>query len=36
MVITYGKGIDQSGQVASPARGQVNMENYLLPVPVRA
>ena len=28
MVITYGKGNDQPGKVANPARGQLNMENY--------
>ena len=27
MVITYGKGKDQPGKVANPARGQLNREN---------
>ena len=36
MVITYGKGKDQPGKVANPARGQPNKENDFFPVPVRA
>ena len=36
MVITYRKGKDQPGKVANPARGQLNRENYVFPVPVRA
>ena len=37
MVITYGKGIiDQPGKVANPARGQLDRENDVYPVPVRA
>ena len=36
MVITYGKGKDQPGKVANPARGQLNRENEYFPVPVRA
>ena len=33
MVITYSKGVDQPGKVATPARGQLNRENvfYLTP-----
>ena len=27
MVVTYSKSKDQSGEVADPARGQLNMEN---------
>ena len=36
MVITYGKGMDQPGKVANPARGQLNRENWHFPVHVRA
>ena len=36
MVITWSKGKDQPGKVASPARGQLNRENKYFPVPVRA
>ena len=36
MVITFGKGKDQPGKVANPARGQLNRKNDFLPVPVRA
>ena len=36
MVITYSKGKDQPGQVANPARGQLNRENEHFTVPVRA
>ena len=36
MVITYGKGMDQPGKVANPARSQLNRENEYSPVPVRA
>ena len=36
MAITYGKVKDQPGKVANPARGQLNRENELFPVPVRA
>ena len=32
MVITYSKSMDQPGKVASPARGQLNRENYYFPV----
>ena len=36
MDIIYGKSIDQPGEVASPARGQLNRENaFILPVPDR-
>ena len=30
------KGMDQSGKVTNPARGQLNKENGFSPVPVRA
>ena len=30
------QSVDQPGKVASPARGQLNRENYYFPVPVRA
>ena len=30
---TYSKSMDQPGMVASPARGQLNRENYYFPVP---
>ena len=33
---TYGKSMDQSGKVAHPVRGQLNRENELFPVRVRA
>ena len=33
---TYSKGKDQPGKVAHPARGQLNRENKLFAVPVRA
>ena len=33
IVITYSKTKDQSGKVANPARGQLNMENESFPVP---
>ena len=36
MVIMYGKGIDQPGKVANPARSQLNRENGYFPVPIRA
>ena len=36
VVITYTKSIDQPGDVANPARGQLNRENEYSPVPVRA
>ena len=36
IVITYSKGKDQSGKVVNPAHGQLNRENKLFPVPVRA
>ena len=37
MVITYSNNSkDQPSKVANPARGQLNRENELLPVPVRA
>ena len=36
MVIISGKGNDQSGKVANPARGQLNMESEFFPVPVHA
>ena len=29
------KSMDQPGKVANPARGQLNRENELFPVPVR-
>ena len=32
----YSKGKDQSGQMANPARGQLNREKEFFPVPVRA
>ena len=32
---TYSKSMDQPGKVASPARGQLNMENEYFPVRVR-
>ena len=35
MVITY-KSMDQLCKVANPAGGQLNRENPLFPVPVRA
>ena len=35
MVITYSKGKDQPGEVANPARGQLNRANDIFPVPVR-
>ena len=34
--IYYSKCKDQQGKVANPARGQLNKENYVFPVPVRA
>ena len=36
MVITFSKGNDQPGKVANPARGQLDRENELFLVPVRA
>ena len=36
MVITYSKGKDQPGQVANPARGQLNRESVFFSVRVRA
>ena len=33
---SYSKSKDQQGKVANPARGQLNKENELFPVPVRA
>ena len=36
MVITYSKGKDQPGKIANPARGQLNREKCVFPVPVRA
>ena len=36
IIITYSKGMDQPGKVASPARGQLNMKNDYFPVRVRA
>ena len=37
IVITYSKDKDQQlGKVVTPARGQLNRENELFPVPVRA
>ena len=33
---TYSKSIDQPGEVANPARSQLNRENELFPVPVSA
>ena len=33
MVITYSKGKDQPGKVASPARGQLNREDEYFPCP---
>ena len=33
--IYCGKGMDQTGKVANPARGQLNREDEFLPVPVR-
>ena len=36
MVITCSKGKDQPGEVANPARGQLNQETDFSPVPVRA
>ena len=36
MVITYSKCKDQPGEVANPARGQLNREHEYLPIPVRA
>ena len=36
MVITYSKGKNQPGKVANPARGQLNRENKLFLVSVRA
>ena len=36
MVITYGKGRDQPGKAANPARGQLNREHDFFPVSVRA
>ena len=36
MVITCSKSKDQPGEVANPARGQLNKENGCLPLPVRA
>ena len=33
MVITYGKGNDQPGKAANPARGQLNRENEYFPFP---
>ena len=33
---TYDKSMDQPGKVAHPARGQLNRENELFPVRVRA
>ena len=33
---TYGKGMDQPGKVASPARGQLNRKNEYFPIRVRA
>ena len=33
---TYSKSMDQPGEVANPARGQLNRENEYFPVPVRA
>ena len=36
MVITYSKGVDPPGEVANPARDQLNREKDFFPVPVRA
>ena len=33
---TYSKSMDQPGEVANPARGQLNRENEYFPVSVRA
>ena len=33
---TYSKSMDQLGEVANPARGQMNRENEYFPVRVRA
>ena len=33
IVITFSKSEDQPGKVANPARGQLNRENELFPVP---
>ena len=33
---TYSKTQDQPGEVAPPARGQLNRKNIFFPVPVRA
>ena len=33
---TYSKSMDQSGKVASPARGQLNRRNGYFPVRIRA
>ena len=33
---TFSKSKDQPGNVANPARGQLNRENECFPVPVRA
>ena len=33
---TYGKSMDQPGEVANPARGQLDRENEYFPVRVRA
>ena len=33
---TYSKSMYQPGNVANPARGQLNKENYYFPVRVRA
>ena len=34
--VIYGQSIDQPGEVANPARGQLDMENENFPVPVYA
>ena len=36
IVITYSTSMDQPGEVANPARGQLNRKNESSPVPVRA
>ena len=33
---TYSKSMDQPGKVANTARGELNTEKYVFPVPVRA
>ena len=36
MAITYSKGKGRPGKVDNPARGQLNREDVIFPVPVRA